>query len=114
MRRLHGRKDADHEFFVMTLVSQIMTHKKQRQLIEMQADADKLFLKCKNSGQPFFKWHDWIGNHIETSLTQLAEFKKNRLAKIFSRGQTKLLQNVEEKKLKGSVLLTNDAANNKK
>ena len=37
------RKDADHEFFQMTLISQVLTHKKQNQLIEIQADVDKLF-----------------------------------------------------------------------
>ena len=37
------RKDADHEFFNMTLLAQVLSHPRQKQLIEMQADADKLF-----------------------------------------------------------------------
>ena len=37
------RKNADQEFFQMSLLSTIMTHKKQKQLIEMQADGEKLF-----------------------------------------------------------------------
>ena len=43
VRPARGRKDADQEFFQMSLISQIMTHVKQKQLIEMQAEQDKLF-----------------------------------------------------------------------
>ena len=35
LRSQRGRKDADQEFFQMSLISQIMTHAKQKQLIEM-------------------------------------------------------------------------------
>ena len=73
--RDRGRKDADHEFFQMTLISQIMTHKKQKQLIEMQAEADKLFQECRQTGKPFFEWHGWICDYIETQLSKYDEFK---------------------------------------
>lgn len=81
-----------------------MTHKKQKQLIEMQADAEKLFQMCKKSGKPFFQWNDWITNHIETSIRQYDEYRKNRLSKLAQRGQAKLIERVEEKKLRESML----------
>ena len=59
-----GRKDADQEFFQMTLISQIMNHEKQKQLIEMQSHHEQLFKKCVATGQPFYTWHEWIANHI--------------------------------------------------
>jgi hypothetical protein len=86
-----GRKDADAEFFHMSLLSQIMTHKKQKSLIEMQSDADLLFRQCKQSGKPFFEWSNWITNHIESSLAQFEAHKKNRLAAIYNKAKTKLL-----------------------
>ena len=88
----------------MTLLSQIMNHKKQKQLIEMQTAGDKLFLQCKQKGIPFFKWNEWIATHIETSLANFEKYRKNRLANIFKRGETKLEAKVEEKKLRQSML----------
>ena len=82
----------------MTLVSQIMTHKKQKSLIEMQADGEKLFQQVKQQGLPFFKWSDWISNHIEDSLKRFEQYRKSRLSKIAARGNTRLLERVEEKK----------------
>ena len=87
-----NRKDADQEFFQMTLLAQIMTHKKQSQLIEMQAETERLFQRCKQSGQPFFNWPEWIRNHIETQLTMYQDFKRNRLAKIFQQGKKMLFE----------------------
>ena len=112
-RRLAGRKDADHEFFQMSLISQIMTHKKQKQLIEMQAETDKLFQKCKQSGKPFFEWHDWIMNYIESQLSKYNDFKQSRLSRIFQRGKTKLLERVEARKNKSSVARDSDAQGKK-
>ena len=90
-KKIATRKDADHEFFYMTLLSQIMTHKKQKQLIEIQADAEKLFKECKSKGVPFFDWNDWISTHIEITLEKLSNYKMNRLNNLAKRGQTKLL-----------------------
>ena len=86
----------------MTLISQIMKHPKQKQLIEMQAETERLFLRCKQSGQPFFEWPDWIKNHIETSLTMYKQFKQSRLARIFQRGKDLIQQKSESKKLSDS------------
>ena len=88
----------------MTLISQIMTHKEQKKLIEMQAETDKLFQQCKALGKNFFEFPDWIRNHIESSLTKYADFKQSRLARIFQRGKTKLLERQEEKKLRASQI----------
>lgn len=82
-----------------------MTHSKQRQLIEMQASADKIFEQCRSSGKPFYDWPNWINTYIETSLAKFAEFKAGRLNSIVKRGQTKLLGKVEEKKNKESLLM---------
>ncbi len=68
-------------------------------------EGDKLFLQCKSKGLPFFKWNEWIAKHIETSLERAAEFKKNRLNNMVNRGNTKLLERIEEKKLKESIII---------
>lgn len=69
----------------------------------MQADADNLFEKCKQSGKPFFEWNDWIANHIEESLKAFATYKKSRLANLFKRGKDKLIKNVGESELRQST-----------
>jgi len=109
-----GRKDADAEFFHMTLLSQIMTHKKQKQLIEMQSGADQLFVLCKQSKKPFFEWSNWISAYIEKSLADFAEHKKSRLANIYERAKTQLMGRVEEKKVKESILLQSSKDNERK
>ena len=65
-----------------------MTHKKQKQLIEMQSGADQIFVLCKQSGKPFFEWSNWISTYIEKSLADFAEHKKSRLANIYERAKT--------------------------
>ena len=70
----------------MTLLSHVMTHQKQKQLIEIQGDAEKLFKEVKEQGLPFFKWNDWIGNYIETSLIEYEQYKKNRLSNLALQG----------------------------
>lgn len=88
----------------MTLISQIMNmdHTKQKQLIEMQKEQEKLYKECQTQGVPFFKMGDWISKHIEASLKVRAQLKKSRISDILFRGNTKLLERVEEKKLKES------------
>lgn len=79
----------------------------------MQAETDKLFQKCKQSGKPFFEWHDWIMNYIESQLSKYNDFKQSRLSRIFQRGKTKLLERVEARKNKSSVARDSDAQGKK-
>ena len=67
-KREPARKDADHEFFNMTLLAQVLSHKHQKQLIELNLDAEALLKEVKRQGIPFFNWSDWIADHIDTSL----------------------------------------------
>ena len=89
----------------MSLLAQIMEHEKQKDLIAMAADGEKLFQQCKAEQPEFSKFNEWIRRHIETSLATYAEYKRSRLAKIFKRGETKLQKQIEERKNKESVLL---------
>ena len=92
-----GRKDADQEFFQMTLISQIMNHEKQKQLIEMQSHHEQLFKKCVATGQPFYTWHDWISNHISGQVQLYHTFRKNRLSMIFKKGKDLLIERVDKR-----------------
>ena len=80
----------------MTLLSQIMTHKKQKQLFELQSEADKLLRDCKSKCIPFFQWNEWIQKYIETWLAKFDAYKKQRLERLAKKGQSKLLERVEE------------------
>ena len=82
----------------MTLLSHIMTHKKQKQLFELQSEADKLLKDCKSKGIPFFQWNEWIRKYIETWLANFDEYKRQRLNRLAKKGQNQLLERVEEEK----------------
>ena len=79
----------------------------------MAQSADQLFAKCKQSGQPFFLWNSWIKNHIESALVAYEQYKKARLSKMASRGQSKLIEKVEEKMMQESRRANNYRATTK-
>ena len=89
-----ARKDADHEFFNMTLLAQVLSHKHQKQLIELNLDAEVLLKEVKKQGIPFFNWNNWIAEHIESSLYRFQAMKRNRISVLCRQGYNKLMNNI--------------------
>ena len=99
-KREPARKDADHEFFNMTLLAQVLSHKHQKQLIELNLEADVLLKEVKRQGIPFFNWNNWIAEHIETNLARFQEMKRNRISVLCRQGYNKLMNNIGKDKQK--------------
>lgn len=67
------------EFFHLTFLAQVMAHSNMKSLASCNHDISGMYVTVKSRGIPFFRFNEWIGNHIDSIVAEIK--KKKALSK---------------------------------